>query len=100
MGAVTKPPSEEAREVFTDLGYELSGDGPEFSARRDWKEVRVTAVAGPLYAPDEGQLRCFVTWSERADDVSDAVERVDPSYDWAVVAVREDGSYEVVRAPT
>ena len=39
MGAVITPLAEEARSIFTDLGYTVSGSGREFSAERKWRVV-------------------------------------------------------------
>lgn len=99
MGTVTTPPDEQARSIFDDLGYSLAGDGAEFSATRDWKEIRVTAVTDDVDADDDSPYRCFVTWADNADALERQLRRLDPPYEWAVMGVDEDGDYEVARAP-
>ena len=125
MARVTTPPVEQARSIFTDLGYTVSDDetpiadgvgsddaardrsrtgefpdrGIEFRATREWKEVRVTAVAEATDAPRTGTLRCFVTWQEHAPALRRQLKRAEPEYEWAVLGVAEDGEYEVARAP-
>jgi len=100
MGTVTTPPDEQARSIFDDLGYSLAGDGAEFSATRDWKEIRVRAVTDAVDdAHDEGGYRCFVTWADHAAALERELERLDPPCEWAVLGVEEDGDYEVARAP-
>ena len=99
MGTVTTPPTDEARSIFDDLGYSVTGGGSEFRAIRDWKEVHVLAVDGDVDTPDDGAYRCFVTWEERAPALERHLERADPPYEWAVIGVADDGEYEVSRAP-
>jgi hypothetical protein len=99
MGTVSTPPDEQARTIFTDLGYSLAGDGAEFSATRDWKEIRVSAVTDDVETGDGGGYRCFVTWAADAGELEARLRRLDPSYEWAVIGVQEDGDYEVARAP-
>jgi hypothetical protein len=99
MGTVTTPPDEQARSIFDDLGYSLAGDGAEFSATRDWKEIRVCAVTDDVDAGEDASYRCFVTWADEADALERELERLDPPYEWAVMGVQEDGDYEVARAP-
>jgi len=99
MGSVTTPPDEQARSIFADLGYSVDGSGSEFSAVRDWKEIRVHAVTGDPETPSGASYRCFVTWAEDADALSDALRCEDPEFEWAVMGVSEDGEYEVARAP-
>lgn len=114
MARVTTPPIEQARSLFTDLGYAVSDDletpnagenranprtDVEFRAKRKWREVRVTAVSDATDAPTSGTLRCFVTWRENAPHLRNQLRRADPEYEWAVVGVSEDGEYEVTRAP-
>jgi len=100
MATVSTPPIEQARTIFTDLGYAVSGDGREFVAERKWRAVRVTALTDSEDAPDDGEMRCFVTWDERAPDLRRELRRADPAYEWAVIGVRESGDYEVLRAPS
>lgn len=99
MGTVTTPPADEARSIFDDLGYSVTGRGEEFRAIRDWKEVHVLAVDGEVDAPDDGSYRCFVTWKDRAPELEARLARLDPPYEWAVIGVADDGDYEVARAP-
>lgn len=122
MARVTTPPIEQARSIFTDLGYTVDDDVPnvsesdeaardltpmdylpdggvEFRATREWKEVRVTAVAESADTPRSGTLRCFVTWQEHAPALRRKLKRAEPEYEWAVLGVAEDGEYEVARAP-
>ncbi|MFB6133616.1 MAG: hypothetical protein ABEJ55_01330 [Halanaeroarchaeum sp.] len=99
MGTIRTPPDEQARSIFDGLGYEVAGTGAEFSARRDWKEVRVSAVSDPSVSTDGGRYRCFVTWREHTDALRDRLDREDPAFEWAVIGVSEDGDYEVARAP-
>jgi hypothetical protein len=88
--------SDRARDIFDDLGYTVSGDGPAFDAVRGWKAVRVEAVErAPPETGGEGDPRCFVTRDPETDDVARSVAAEDPGYDWAVIGVTEDG-YEVV----
>jgi hypothetical protein len=101
MATVTKPPSEQARTIFSDLGYDVRGDGDEFRAERKWRVVRVTATTDADGTPDDGKLRCFVTWEDDAPGLRQELRRRNPEYEWALIGVREggDGDYEVVRAP-
>ena len=100
MARGSTPPVDEARSIFTDLGYTVSGDGPEFSARRDWKEVRVTALSEDEDTPETGTLRCFVTWHEQAGPLRRRLRSADPEYEWAIIGVGDGGDYEVARAPS
>lgn len=103
MATVTKPPSEQARTIFSDLGYDVCGDGDEFRAERKWRVVRVTATTetDTDETPDDGELRCFVTWKDDAPGLRRELRRRNPEYEWALIGVRKggDGDYEVVRAP-
>jgi len=100
MATVSTPPIEQARTIFTDLGYSVCGDGTEFLAERKWRAVRVTALTDAREAPDDGDLRCFVTWDEDAPDLRRELRGADLDYEWAVIGVRECGDYEVVHAPS
>lgn len=98
MGTVSTPPVDEARSIFSDLGYSVVGDGTEFSAERKWRSVTVHAVTEPDETPNSGGLRCFVTWHDDANAVRRHLQRLDPEYEWAVIGV-EDDDYEVLHAP-
>lgn len=94
------PPSEEAREIFTDLGYEVTGDaGDTFRAARAWKEVEVLAVTDEVRTDGGDRMRCFVTWDAHVDALERALDADEQEYEWAVIGVADDGDYEVVRAP-
>ena len=99
MGTNQRAPDEQARSIFDGLGYDVAGTGSEFSAKRDWKEVHVSAVADTSVPTDGGRYRCFVTWSEHTADLQETLRRADPGFEWAVIGVSEDGDYEVARAP-
>ncbi|SFR60937.1 DUF7116 family protein [Halogeometricum limi] len=109
MPPVSMPPSEEARSIFSRLGYTVSGDGPEFVAERKWRTVQVTVVGtdtklrGRRALADGGRtreypLRCFVTWKDTAGDLRSRLTDADPSYEWAVIGVddADTGEYDVV----
>lgn len=107
MAPVTMPPVEEAKSIFTRLGYAVSGEGTELRAERKWRTVHVTAVdgesaeSGTCPITDGGhaeeQLRCFVTWAESATTLRDSLRRLRPGYEWAIIGVDDAGEYEVVR---
>ena len=89
---------EQARAIFDQLGYTVTGSGPEFLAEREWKAVRVLATTDPTETPEDGTLRCFVTPAGNAGRLRRRLRELDPTYEWAVISV-EDDDYEVVRAP-
>jgi len=99
MARVNTAPVEQARSIFAELGYTVSGDGYEFRAEREWKEVRVTAVSSTTDTPTSGTLRCFVTWEDDEPRLREQLRRADPEYEWAIISVADDGEYEVARAP-
>jgi hypothetical protein len=99
MATVSTAPTEEARSIFADLGYDVIEDDAEYRAIRGWKEVLVTPVTDPTEAPTDGALRCFVTWQEDAGALVRQLGRADPNCEYAVIGVAEDGSYAVERAP-
>jgi hypothetical protein len=110
MPTVSIPPVEEARAVFRRLGYAVTGDGTALRAERKWRTVEVHVVSGeeatggrrPALGdggPDASDLRCFVTWRDEAPALSERLDSRDPGYQWAVVGVDRDGSYEVLRSP-
>lgn len=94
MGAVTTQLATAAESIFSDLGYDVESSGSELKATRKWRTVYVTTDA-PDEAPDHGHLRCFVVADDRAATVRDELIRTDQPYDWAIVAVAEDG-YDVL----
>lgn len=91
MGAVSTSLIEEARTVFSDLGYEVTEAGDELRAERKWRTVYVTA-ADPAEANTHGRLRCFVARADRAAAVRDQLLDLEPDYDWAVITIDEDES--------
>lgn len=100
MGTGSTPPIEQARSIFSDLGYTISGEGREFDAERKWRVVRVTATAdGEAPTDDAAEYRCFVTWVEHLPALERRLLRDDPSYEWAIIAVDRDGDYEVREPP-
>lgn len=98
MGTGTNPLDDHAEAIFSELGYELSADGGELRAERKWRVVRVTPMAEPAEPPGSGDLRCFVTWSDRIDRLEQILELADPDYEWAIIGV-EDGEDYVVASP-
>lgn len=96
MGVVSTPPVEEARSIFTDLGYTVSGSGCEFSAERKWRVVAVTAVDETTELPATGDLRCFVARTDIAHDLRERLLAIKPDYDWAVIGVDGTDDYEVL----
>lgn len=101
MGPTHSPPDEQARSIFDGLGYEVRGSGTDFSATRDWKQIEVSAVADESVPTEGDRYRCFVTWDDRVEAVTQRLRRADPNFEWAVIGVtdEETGDYEVARAP-
>lgn len=112
MAAQRTPPTEQARRIFDSLGYTIHGDGAAFRADRKWRSVAVTALAEPAADPHDdpeahprrseaaglGDLRCVVTWRENADEQRRKLAEADPAFEWAVIAVDEEGEeYDVHR---
>ena len=91
MGAVSTSLIEEARTVFTELGYDVTEGEEELRAERKWRTVYVTA-ADPSEANTHGRLRCFVARPERAPTVRDRLLELEPDYDWAVITIEEEES--------
>jgi hypothetical protein len=100
------PPVEEAKTVFSRLGYDVSEDGTELRAERKWRTVRVVAVDGTSTngsnaiadgGVESDGLHCYVTWTEYTSDLLSRLERQNPTYDWAVIGVDGSGDYDVVR---
>jgi len=98
MRAVTTSLAERATSIFDDLGYSVSKDGSELLAKRKWRVVRVT-LSKPDIVPTSGDFRCFVTRTSAAEATRRRVEKANPAYEWAVIAVDEDGEYEVLDGP-
>ena len=98
MGSVSTltPPSEEARSIFTELGYTVSGTGTELRAERKWRVVHVTAVGESLETPELGDLRCFVAWKDAAHELREQLLTEKPDYDWAIIGVDDSAEYEVL----
>jgi hypothetical protein len=94
MGVVSTPLLDEARTIFSDLGYEVEKEDEELRAERKWRTVFVT-TADPEEAPTHGRLRCFVAEADRAGEVRDRLVSLAPDYDWAVVAV-DGGDYRIL----
>ncbi|MFB6205771.1 MAG: hypothetical protein ABEJ05_04485 [Haloglomus sp.] len=94
MGVIGTPLLDEARTIFSDLGYEVEKDGDELRAERKWRTVFVT-TADPADAPTRGRLRCFVTEESRAAEIRDQLVSLAPDYDWAIVAV-DNGDYRIL----
>jgi hypothetical protein len=94
MGAVSTSLVEEARTIFSDLGYEVTEDGDELRAERKWRTVHVTTV-DPDDAATHGRLRCFVARGDRANTVRERLLSTEPDYDWAVMRV-DEGEYQVL----
>lgn len=99
MSTVTASLTERAESIFSDLGYVVDTDGEELLAQRKWRLVQVTPVDSLSDAPKSGELRCFVTWEDRVEEVRERVASRDPSYEWAVMGVDDSGEYEVHHAP-
>jgi hypothetical protein len=100
MGTAVSPPTDRARSIFDELGYDVAGDGPTFSATREWKQVTVSAVTEEISTPTTSGYRCFVTWADALDTVAARLEALDLDADWALIGVERDGSYEVARTPS
>ncbi|MFC6835413.1 DUF7116 family protein [Halomarina ordinaria] len=95
MGVVNKPLLEEAREIFTGLGYTVTDLGSELRAERKWRIVYVT-TDDPSEVTEDVDLRCFVASEDRASRLRERLLDRGPDYDWAVVSVAEDGAYDVL----
>ncbi len=97
MGTVNSPLRQQARTIFSDLGYSVSTEEGELRATRKWRVVEVTPMAEPRDPPSSGQLRCFVTWAETVPALERRLERADPDYEWAIIGIDGDGDYEVAQ---
>ena len=96
MGTVSTTPSEEARSIFTELGYTVSGAGTELRAERKWRVVYITVADESTELPDSGDLRCFVAWRDAAHELRERLLDAKPDYDWAVIGVDGTEEYEVL----
>jgi len=97
MGTVNVPLEREAESIFTELGYTVSGDGSEIRAERKWRVVQVTPMPEPETPPTSGEMRCFVTYEDRLQQVERTLTREDPDYEWAIIGVGEGSDYVVSR---
>jgi hypothetical protein len=97
MVAVATHLVERAEDIFTDLGYTVSGSGPEFRAERKWRVVRVLALDDAEDIPESGDLRCFVAPERHASALKAELLDRTPEYDWALISVEDGGDgYEVL----
>lgn len=94
MGIISTPLLEEARSIFSELGYTVSTVGTELRAERKWRVVYVT-TSDPSDAPDRGDLRCFVAPENRAASLCEELLAHAPEYDWAVMGLVDSGGYQV-----
>ncbi len=100
MVAVTTQLIERAEDIFTDLGYTVSNEGPELRAERKWRVVQVTIFDEIDAIPERGDLRCFVAPDKRADSLMERILDVAPEYDWAIISVDSStNSYDVLHPP-
>jgi hypothetical protein len=95
MGVVSTQLLDEARSIFTDLGYTVTDLGSELRAERKWRIVYITAES-PDEVSEHVDLRCFVASASRADRLRQTLLDRAPDYDWAVMSLSEDGEYEVL----
>lgn len=100
MGTVTTHLASQARSIFDDLGYTVSDEGGEIRAERKWRVVQVTPMPEPTDAPTSGEFRCFVTRAGNCTDLKQRLARQNVCYEWAIISVEDDGSYEVCDATT
>lgn len=98
MGAVSTSLDERARSIFDDIGYTVSRTDTGLRAAHKWREVGVTVHDDDTAIPESGEMHCFVTYASEAGALGRRLSRMDVGYDWAVIGVREDGGYDVVRA--
>jgi len=100
MSTVDTPLVERARSIFSELGYAVSAEGDSLRAERKWRVVHVTTAEGPDVESDAGELQCVVTRRDAVVEVRRYLGNRDPDCEWALIAVDDDGDYEVVRAPS
>ena len=98
MSTVSTALRREAESIFTDRGHTVEGNGRELRATRKCRVVRVTPMAEPGDPPQEGSLRCFVTWADSVGELERRLSRADLDYQWAVIGV-EDSEHVVSRYP-
>jgi len=97
MAAVSTSLDEQARSIFDDIGYTVSRTEDGLRAAHKWREVGVTVVEEDTTLPESGEMHCFVTRAPEAPELGHRLSRMDVTYDWAVIGIREDGGYDVVR---
>lgn len=97
MGVVSTSLDEQARSIFDDIGYTVSRTDDGLRAAHKWREIGVTVFDEDMTIPESGDMHCFVTRASKAPDLGDRLTRMDLSYDWAVIGVRECGDYDVIR---
>jgi hypothetical protein len=95
MGTVSSSLEQEAKSIFSDLGYTVSGEGSEFRATRKWRVVEVTPMPEPCEPPTAGEMRCFVTWADTVSTIEQRLQGADPDYEWAILGVTGEGDYQV-----
>jgi hypothetical protein len=95
MGTVTTSLGQQAQSIFDDLGYDVTSDGTDLRATRKWRVVQITPMPEPREPPATGELRCFVTWAERASDVKRRLLGSNVEYEWAIIGIRDDDNYDV-----
>ena len=95
MAVVSTPLVEDARSIFTALGYDVSVSESELRADRKWRTVHVTD-AEPDAVSESVDLRCFVARDGRAERLRDRLLASAPDYDWAVMRVDSPRNYEVL----
>ncbi|MWG36048.1 DUF7116 family protein [Halomarina oriensis] len=95
MGVLSTPLIDEARAIFTELGYEVESVGSELRAERKWRIVYISEET-PTTVDGEADLRCFVADPERAPELRAELLSLEPDYDWAVMSVESTGDYEVL----
>lgn len=100
MGTVTTHLTSQARSIFDNLGYTVSDDGEEIRAERKWRVVQVTPMPDPKEAPTSGEYRCFVTHAGQCNDLRRKLDDQNVCYEWAIISIEDDGSYEVCDATT
>ena len=98
MGAVTTSLGEQARSIFDELGYTVSRTGTEIRAEYKWRTVTISVLEPDEKPPETGDLRCFVTRAGEVTRLYTRLRTMDVEYDWAVIGIEDDGTYEVFRS--